>query len=298
MNILVERSSYRPSLSHEISCSKVGVVETAPEFMSNSICHPYHLVDISPWPILSRVSALGLTSGFIIWFYLKDTSLILLSIASLILVRFQWWRDISRERTFQGLHTKIVETGIRWGIVLFIVSEVMFFSSFFWAFFHSSLSPNVEVGAQWPPVGIQPFNPFSVPLLNTIILLSSGIRVTWSHHAIIVGNLSESIQSLLITIVLGIYFTFVQLLEYIEAPFTFSDSAYGSTFFIATGFHGLHVIVGTSFLLAIFVRLVKCRFSKVHHFGFEAAAWYWHFVDVVWLFLFVWIYWWGGREYI
>ena len=159
-------------------------------------------------------------------------------------------------------------------MVLFIVSEVIFFSSFFWAFFHSRLSPNIELGSQWPPVGIQPFNPFSVPLLNTIILLSSGISVTWSHHAIMVGNLSEAIQRLVITVVLGVYFTFVQLLEYIEAPFTFSDSAYGRTFFIATGFHGLHVIVGTSFLAAIFFRLIKCRFSKTHHFGFEAAAWY------------------------
>lgn len=158
--------------------------------------------------------------------------------------------------------------------MLFIISEVMFFSSFFWAFFHGSLSPNVEIGSQWPPVGIQPFNPFSVPLLNTIILLSSGIRVTWSHHAIIVGNLLEGIQRLALTVGLGVYFTFIQLLEYTEAPFTFSDSVYGRTFFIATGFHGLHVIVGTLFLLAILVRLNKCSFSISHHFGFEAAAWY------------------------
>ena len=298
MNLLIKEGSYRPSLSLEISCSKVEFVETVSESMSNRICHPYHLVDISPWPLLSGVGALGLTSGFVIWFYTKEVLLFISRLILLLLVRFQWWRDVSRESTYQGLHTKIVETGIRWGIVLFIISEIIFFSSFFWAFFHRSLSPNVEIGSQWPPAGIQPFNPFSVPLLNTIILLSSGVRVTWSHHAIIIGNLEEAVQRLAWTVGLGVYFTFIQLLEYIEAPFTFSDSVYGRTFFIATGFHGLHVIVGTLFLLIIYIRLTRCRFSRTHHFGFEASAWYWHFVDVVWLFLFVWIYWWGGREYL
>lgn len=293
-----ERGSYRPSLSLEISCSKVEVVETASEPMSNRICHPYHLVDISPWPILSSIGALGLTSGFVRWFYTKETVLLFLRIALLLTVSLQWWRDVSRESTYQGLHTKIVETGIRWGIVLFIVSEIIFFSSFFWAFFHRRLSPNVEIGSQWPPAGIQAFDIFSVPLLNTIILLSSGVRVTWSHHALIEGNLEEALSGLNVTVIAGVFFTYIQLYEYIEAPFTFSDSVYGRTFFIATGFHGLHVIVGTLFLGAIFFRIRNCRFSKHHHFGFEAAAWYWHFVDVVWLFLYVWIYWWGGREYL
>lgn len=186
-----------------------------------------------------------------------------------------------REGTFQGLHTAIVETGLRIGIILFIVSEVMFFSSFFWAFFHRSLSPNVELGAQWPPLGVQAFNPFRVPLLNTIILLSSGVRVTWCHHSLMVGDMPERQKSLAATIFLGAYFTLVQLFEYIEAPFSITDSRYGSTFFIATGFHGFHVIVGTLFLAATYARMNSCSFSKVHHFGFEARAWYWHFVDVV-----------------
>jgi len=298
LNLFIGKGSYRPSLSLEISCSIVEVVETVSEFMSNRICHPYHLVDISPWPILSSVGALGLTTGFVTWFYTKEITLFSLSLSLLFLVRFQWWRDVSRESTYQGLHTKIVETGIRWGIVLFIISEIIFFSSFFWAFFHRRLSPNIELGSQWPPAGIQPFNPFSVPLLNTIILLSSGIRVTWSHHALILGDWRESIRGINWTWTLGVYFTAVQLLEYIEAPFTFADSVYGRTFFIATGFHGLHVIVGTLFLFFTGERMGQGRFSKSHHFGFEAAAWYWHFVDVVWLFLFVWIYWWGGREYL
>ena len=169
-----------------------------------------------------------------------------------------------------------------------------FFLRFFWAFFHRSLSPTVEVGSLWPPFGIQVFNPFQVPLLNTIILISSGVRVTWAHHALIEGNYSQTSQGLCITVVLGVYFTMLQGLEYYEASFTFADRVYGSTFFIATGFHGLHVIVGTIFLIVTWFRHTKGEFSAAHHFGFEAAAWYWHFVDVVWLFLYMVIYWWGS----
>ena len=178
------------------------------------------------------------------------------------------------------------------GIILFIVSEILFFFSFFWAYFHSSLSPAIEIGQSWPPLGIIPFNPFDIPLLNTIILVSSGLTVTWSHHAILNNNYKERTIRLLITILLGIYFSALQLIEYIEAPFTISDSVYGSRFFVATGFHGLHVIIGTIFLFFTFYRINLLHFSSIHHFGFEAAAWYWHFVDVVWLFLYVSIYWW------
>ena len=168
-----------------------------------------------------------------------------------------------------------------------------FFLRFFWAFFHRRLSPNVEVGSIWPPFGIQVFNPFQVPLLNTIVLVSSGVRVTWAHHALIEGNYTQTTQGLLLTVILGVYFTILQALEYYEARFTFADRVYGSTFFIATGFHGLHVLVGTIFLLVTLFRHTKGEFSSSHHFGFEAAAWYWHFVDVVWLFLYLVIYWWG-----
>jgi cytochrome c oxidase subunit 3 len=180
------------------------------------------------------------------------------------------------------------------GIILFIVSEVLFFISFFWAFFHSRLAPSVEIGITWPPKNIIPFNPFQIPLLNTIILLSSGISVTWAHHRLIENNHTQTIKGLAVTVILGLYFSTLQAFEYIEAPFTFADSVYGSTFYIATGFHGLHVIVGTRFLSVCLYRLLRFQFSHKHHFGFEAAAWYWHFVDVVWLFLFITIYWWGS----
>lgn len=261
--------------------------------MSNYIQHPYHLVEESPWPLLASVFGFGLTTGIAKWFHTNITSLFFLSLFMLTLVRFQWWRDISREGTFQGIHTSIVELGLRWGIILFISSEVLFFLSFFWAFFHRRLSVNVELGNLWPPIGIYSFNPFGVPLLNTIILLSSGIRVTWTHHSLIEKNHNQRVNSLLLTVVLGIYFTILQGIEYIEARFRIADSSYGSTFFIATGFHGLHVIIGTTFLFICILRLIKGVFREHHHFGFEAAAWYWHFVDVVWLFLFITIYWWG-----
>lgn len=244
---------------------------------------------------MRSVAGLGITTGLVDWFQNKSLVLFRLSIMMLCTIIFQWWRDVRREGTFQGMHTAMVETGLRIGIILFIISEVIFFSSFFWAFFHRRLSPNVELGAQWPPIGLQAFNPFSVPLLNTIILLSSGVTVTWCHHALIAGDVEESKRSLAVTIVLGGYFTIVQLFEYIEAPFSITDSSYGRTFFIATGFHGFHVIVGTLFLAATYLRISSCMFSKAHHFGFEARAWYWHFVDVVWLFLFIAIYWWGGK---
>ena len=231
----------------------------------------------------------------IIWFHSKSMMLFSVSTFMMLLVIYQWWRDISREGSFQGLHTNIVEIGLRWGIILFITSEVIFFISFFWAFFHRSLSPNVELGCLWPPIGVEAFNPWKVPLMNTIILLSSGVRVTWSHHALMEGDFSNAGQSLTITIVLGIYFTAIQLLEYVEAPFTISDSSFGRSFFVATGFHGLHVLVGTLFLMATMIRIKLGLIRPKHHFGFEASAWYWHFVDVVWLFLFITIYWWGGK---
>nr|YP_009123043.1 cytochrome c oxidase subunit III [Faxonius limosus]AJK90927.1 cytochrome c oxidase subunit 3 [Faxonius limosus] len=262
--------------------------------MSSHSHHTYHLVDMSPWPLTGSISAMMLTTGLIKWFHQFSADLLYLSFVAVILTMIQWWRDVVREGTYQGLHTGAVMKGLRWGMILFILSEVLFFFSFFWAFFHSSLSPVVEVGSYWPPSGIEPFNPFGVPLLNTTILLSSGATVTWSHHAILNSNHKEALQSLMLTVMLGLYFTGLQAFEYIEASFSIADSIYGSTFFVATGFHGLHVIIGSSFLSVCLFRLYKCHFSSYHHFGFEAAAWYWHFVDVVWLFLYVFIYWWGG----
>lgn len=255
--------------------------------------HTYHLVDVRPWPILGAFNALNLIIGLIKWFHNYNHDLFIYRTIIIILIVFQWWRDITRERTFQGHHTYSVTIGIRWGIILFIISEVFFFISFFWGFFHRRLSPAIELGLNWPPKGISPFNPVQIPLLNTLILLSSGLSVTWAHHGLIENNYKQTTQGLFITISLGIYFTILQGYEYLEAPFTISDAVYGSSFFIATGFHGIHVIIGTSFLLVCLIRHINNHFSKTHHFGFEAAAWYWHFVDVVWLFLYLSIYWWG-----
>nr|UPX88439.1 cytochrome c oxidase subunit III [Exorista larvarum] len=262
--------------------------------MSTHSNHPFHLVDYSPWPLMGSIGAMTIVTGMVKWFHQYDSSLFLLGNIITILTVYQWWRDISREGTYQGLHTNMVTNGLRWGMILFILSEVLFFLSFFWAFFHSSLSPSIELGIMWPPMGITPFNPFQIPLLNTVILLTSGITVTWAHHSLMEGNHSQTTQSLFFTVLLGIYFTILQAYEYIEAPFTIADSVFGSTFFVATGFHGIHVLIGTTFLLICLIRHLNNHFSKNHHFGFEAAAWYWHFVDIVWLFLYVSIYWWGG----
>lgn len=178
-------------------------------------------------------------------------------------------------------------------MILFITSEIFFFLSFFWAFFHSSLSPDIFIGQRWPCKGIKSFNPIGIPLINTLILLRSGVTLTTSHHFIILGNKKNCNNFLLITIILGIYFSLLQFIEYKEASFTIADSVYGSTFFISTGFHGIHVLIGTMFLSVCLIRETKNHFSSYHHFGFEAAAWYWHFVDVVWLFLYIFIYWLG-----
>lgn len=263
--------------------------------MSNLLRHTAHLVDDSPWPLLASLAGLSLTSGLLKWFHKFDPRLFIIALLILTIIVAQWWRDVSRERTIIGYHTQLVELGLRWGIILFIASEVFFFLSFFWAFFHARLSVNLELGGVWPPKGVIRFDPFSVPLLNTVVLLSSGFSVTWSHHALIRGHHDQIKISLAITVALGAYFTFLQGLEYLEARFSFADSAYGSTFFLATGFHGLHVLVGTRFLLVCLTRILNNSFRHTHHFGFEAAAWYWHFVDVVWLFLYLIIYWWGGE---
>lgn len=256
--------------------------------------HAYHIVNPSPWPLTGAFSALLLTSGLVIWFHYNSTMLLSLGLLTNILTIYQWWRDIIREGTYQGHHTPIVQKGLRYGMILFIVSEVFFFAGFFWAFYHSSLVPTHDLGGCWPPTGITPLNPLEVPLLNTSVLLASGVSITWAHHSLIEGKRNHINQALLITITLGLYFTILQASEYFETSFSISDGIYGSTFFIATGFHGLHVIIGSTFLIVCLLRQLKFHFTSKHHFGFEAAAWYWHFVDVVWLFLYVSIYWWGS----
>lgn len=258
--------------------------------------YSYHLVDNSPWPLLGSLTCFVLTISGVLYMKGFQYGLILLyiSLILLLLTFFFWFRDIIREATFQGHHTKKVRKGLQLGMILFIVSEIFFFAAFFWAYFHSSLTPAVELGAVWPPKGIVILNPWNVPLLNTVLLLSSGATVTWAHFAIIANNRREAILALILTVIFALLFTALQGLEYYEASFTIADSVYGSTFFMATGFHGFHVIIGTIFLTVSLIRLVKYHLTNLHHFGFEAATWYWHFVDVVWLFLFVSIYWWGS----
>nr|QHD45541.1 cytochrome c oxidase subunit III [Cicadella viridis] len=256
--------------------------------------HPFHLVDYSPWPVIGSVGVMTLTSGLVLWFSQINYYLFFMGFMIIILTMIQWWRDVTRESTFQGNHTFKVSLGMKYGMILFIISEIFFFSSFFWSFFHSSLSPSMEIGLQWPPVGIKTFNPINIPLLNTMILLSSGISLTWAHNAILIKNFNQMNQGMILTIILGIYFTLLQGYEYYESSFCISDSVYGSTFFMSTGFHGLHVIIGTMFIIVSYMRMMNLHFSNIHHVGFEASAWYWHFVDVVWLFLYISVYWWGG----
>jgi cytochrome c oxidase subunit III len=253
--------------------------------------HPYHLVDPSPWPIVGAVAAGVLTGGTVAWLHGGPGWIWPLGILLVLATMFFWWRDVIIEATFRGYHTPIVQIGLRYGMALFIASEVMFFSAFFWAYFDARLFPMDGV---WPPKGIIPFDPFSLPLLNTLILLTSGVTVTWAHHALREGDRQGMLQGLALTILLGLSFTGVQAYEYTHAAFHFTGGIYPSTFFMATGFHGFHVIIGTCFLIVCFFRARAGHFKPDHHFGFEAAAWYWHFVDVVWLFLFVCIYFYGS----
>nr|YP_009692092.1 cytochrome c oxidase subunit III [Hypsauchenia hardwickii]QEG98433.1 cytochrome c oxidase subunit III [Hypsauchenia hardwickii] len=256
--------------------------------------HPFHLVEKSPWPLIMSMSMLTFTLGMVSWFLNSNMMLLLVGLISMMLCLTQWFRDMIRESTFQGLHTNMVTKNMKLGMILFIISEIMFFLSFFWCFFHSSLSPSVEIGLTWPPFNIKSFNPMSIPLLNTMILLSSGVSLTWAHGSILMLNYTQALKSIIITILLGFYFTMLQLYEYMMASFCISDSIFGSTFFVSTGFHGVHVLMGTMFIMISMMRLKNLHFSNNHHVGFECSAWYWHFVDVVWLFLYIFIYWWGN----
>nr|UKZ48263.1 cytochrome c oxidase subunit III [Punctum randolphii] len=255
---------------------------------------PFHLVEFSPWPILGSATLTSMPLGLILLIRANSSYTLFLGMIMTALIAFLWWRDIVRESTYQGHHPSYVISGLKFGVGLFIVSEICFFFAFFWAYFHSSLSPSIEIGSVWPPIGISTLETFQVPLLNTSVLLLSGVSITWSHHSLEQGQYKSAIQGLLITFLLGAYFLFLQFGEYQETAFTIADSVYGSTFFVATGFHGLHVLVGATFLLVCLIRMTKFHFDKSHHVGFLAAAWYWHFVDVVWLFLYISIYWWGS----
>jgi cytochrome c oxidase subunit 3 len=244
---------------------------------------PYHLVTPSPWPILTSFSLLTTTIGAVMYMHGYNHGDSLLSLGLLLTFSGMsfWFRDVITEGTMLGDHTQEVVIGLFYGIILFIVSEVFAFFSVFWAFFHSSLSPAIEIGGIWPPLGITPLNPFAIPLLNTFLLLSSGASITYGHHALISGKRSAAIEGMLITIIFAIIFTALQAFEYNQAPFTLADSIFGSAFFITTGLHGLHVIVGTIFISFGYARFVKYHLTNKHHLGLENGILYWHFVDVV-----------------
>ena len=271
--------------------------------------HDYHLVDPSPWPILGSIGAFIMAVGAIAWmksipfFGIKMGSYVFgVGIILILYVMAAWWTDVIKEAEYQGHHTRVVQISHRYGMILFIASEVMFFVAWFWAFFDASLFSGDKIeylryaftGGHWPPKGIEVIDPWHFPLLNTLILLTSGTTVTWAHHALLHNDRDGVKKGLILTILLGISFTCIQAYEYAHAPFAFKGSIYGATFFMATGFHGFHVIIGTIFLSVCLLRAFAGQFSPKQHLGFEFAAWYWHFVDVVWLFLFCCIYVWGG----
>lgn len=254
---------------------------------------PFLAVQSSFWPFLISLDLFSMLINVVLWIHYKaDLGSVLFPTFLLVLIMFLWWKDVNRERLI-GYHTHKLEVSLRIAMLLFILSEVFFFVSFFWAFYDAALAPTVEVGIVWPPKGIAPLSVYRVPLLNTVILLTRGVTVTWAHHSIINDQYTNSWVRLSITVALGVYFLFMQWVEYAEASFTLADGIYGSTFFIATGFHGIHVLIGTTFLFYVLINLVQGKLLYNHHFSFEAAAWYWHFVDVVWLILFISIYWWG-----
>ena len=262
----------------------------------NKATHLFHLVSPSPWPFLSASMCLLLTTGGVMYFH-YDAGGWICSFAGCSLLYAMgvlWWRDVVREGTFRGYHTSLVVRGLRIGMVLFIVSEVMFFAAFFWGFFHSSLGPTVEINAVWPPLGIDVISPWGVPLVNTLILLTSGAGVTWCHHGLLFGLRTQSRIALWVTVILAMMFTGLQAYEYVDAGFGLSSGVYGSTFYMATGFHGFHVLIGTIFLFVSLLRMQWFQLTPGHHIGLECACWYWHFVDVVWLALFISVYWWGG----
>ena len=269
--------------------------------MSNTIRsyfqdHPFHLVSPSPWPYQTSISLFVITVSAALSMHNFHNLYILLWLDFFIIISsmFFWFRDIISEGTFLGDHTLAVQKGLNLGVILFIVSEALFFLAIFWAFFHSALTPTVELGAQWPPIGIEPVNPFELPLLNTVILLSSGATVTYAHHSFIQGKRKGSLYGLIATIILAIVFTAFQGIEYSVSSFTISDGAFGTCFFFGTGFHGFHVIIGTIFLAVALWRMFAYHLTDNHHLGFESGILYWHFVDVVWLFLYVSIYYWGS----
>jgi len=281
--------------------------------MAGAKSHDYHILPPSIWPLIGAFSALGMAAGGVMWMHDVPFGgyLFFAGVLGVLFTMFSWWVDVVRE-AHAGDHTPVVQLHLRYGMILFIASEVMFFVGWFWAWFDFALfpvplelkdgvtsiipGPNsiTDAVGTWPPKGLEVLDAFHLPLLNTLILLCSGTTITWAHHSLLHGDRDGLIKGLWLTIVLGAFFTAIQAYEYAAAPFPFAGNNYGAAFYMATGFHGFHVLVGTIFLIVCLVRAYKGHFTAKQHFGFEAAAWYWHFVDVVWLFLFVVVYVWGG----
>jgi cytochrome c oxidase subunit 3 len=253
-------------------------------------------VSPSPWPLYTSIALFAVTVNGALSMHLFNNSYIVfyLSLITLVASMSFCFRDIIAEGTYLGNHTLAVQKGLNLGVILFIVSEGLFFVAIFWAFFHSALTPTVELGAQWPPMGIEPVNPFELPLLNTVILLSSGATITYAHHSLIKGERKGALYGSIFTVLLALIFTFFQGVEYSVSSFTISDGVFGTCFFFGTGFHGLHVIIGTIFLSVALWRIYSYHLTDHHHLGYEAGILYWHFVDVVWLFLYVSMYYWGS----
>ena len=271
------------------------------EFSTTGRPHPFHMVRPSVWPLAGAGAGGLLALGALL--YMHEGTLggfafglkgVTIGILAVMAVMFFWWKAVIFEAVKEKAHSPVAKIGLRYGMLLFIASEVMFFVAFFWAFFNASLFPVEATGFQWPPQGIEVIDPFELPLLMTMILLLSGCTVTWAHHAILHGNQYDAVRGLGSTVMLGMIFLGFQIYEYAHAHFGFTQGIFPSTFFMATGFHGFHVFIGTCFLIVCYFRAEKGHFTAESHFGFEAAAWYWHFVDVVWLFLFLAVYFWGG----
>ncbi len=262
--------------------------------MAHEKNHDYHILDPSIWPFLGAVGGFIMLFGSVLFFHGKGPIMLIIGLLLVLYVMYGWWSDVVRESR-AGDHKPVVQIALRYGVIMFIISEVMFFAAWFWSFFKHALYPMEASGGVWPPPGVETFDPWHLPLINTLILLCSGAAATWAHHAIAHDNDRKGlINGLIVAIGFGIIFTGFQLYEYSHAAFTFSNSIYGANFFMATGFHGAHVLIGTIFLFVCLIRASNGHFSPEKHIGFEAAAWYWHFVDVVWLFLFLVVYIWGG----
>jgi cytochrome c oxidase subunit 3 len=257
--------------------------------MAHEKNHDYHILPPSPWPVIGALSAFVMLLGAVMAFHGSTIAIFMAGLLGVLYTMFNWWTDVVHESRV-GDHTPVVQIGLRYGMLLFIASEVMFFAAWFWSFFKHAIYP---AGGIWPPEGIETFDPWHLPLINTLILLTSGAAVTWAHHALLEDDRKGLVNGLLLTVGLGALFTIFQAYEYSHAHFGFSGNIYGANFFMATGFHGLHVLIGTIFLGVCLLRALRGQFSAEKHVGFEAAAWYWHFVDVVWLFLFAGIYIWG-----